>query len=194
MRNSSLKKAVSLLLVCSMVYFNAFVSFAQWQQSQDGRWWYEEAAYFRGYAVGWELIDGQWYHFDQDGWMQTGWQLIDNSWYYFDSSGAMLSNQEIDGYYLGKSGAMATLAAESDDTDEMTVDQAYDLLWEALVEAGLYQNPNIVMMLDYETDEVIAISVGENSPVKYTAIEHYEVDRKTGIATPMFWGEVLYLK
>lgn len=52
--------------------------------------------------------DGEWYHFDADGYMQTGWfQDTDGKWYYLEpSSGKMLFNTTVDGYSLGADGAM----------------------------------------------------------------------------------------
>ena len=33
------------------------------------------------------------------------WKKIDEKWYYFDENGYMLSNQYVDGYWLGEDGA-----------------------------------------------------------------------------------------
>ena len=43
-----------------------------WVQS-GSRWWYRhsDGGYTRN---GWEMIKGQWYFFDKDGWMVTGWR------------------------------------------------------------------------------------------------------------------------
>lgn len=78
-------------------------------QSDNGRWWYQhyDGSYI---ANGWEQIDGSWYHFDADGWMQTGW-ILDGSWYYLDGSGAMVTGWKSVGgawYWFDDSGAMAT--------------------------------------------------------------------------------------
>lgn len=85
---------------------------------QDGRWWYKHAdgSYTKN---GWELIDGLWYHFDGEGWMQTGWINDNGTWYYLapdgdpdHADGSMYANEWalVDGkwYYLTSSGAMAT--------------------------------------------------------------------------------------
>lgn len=37
--------------------------------------------------------------------LKSGWYSIDEKWYYFDKSGYMLSNQYVDGYWLGADGA-----------------------------------------------------------------------------------------
>lgn len=75
-----------------------------WVQ-KGNRWWYKytDGSYP---AAKWELINGKWYHFDSEGWMQTGWlkdgyrwawlnengdaaqdtwKYINRYWYYFDS-------------------------------------------------------------------------------------------------------------
>lgn len=99
----------------------------QWIQASDGRWWYRHSD--GTYTVNsWEYINGKWYHFDINGWMQTGWIILDywyylgtdgamvtgwayieNYWYYFNTLGAMQTGwQEIDGnwYYLMANGKM----------------------------------------------------------------------------------------
>lgn len=80
---------------------------------------------------GWDLVDGRWYYFNQDGakhtgwlklgstwyWldpqadgaMASGWYLVGGAWYYSDASGAMRTGWLRDNgtwYYLGSSGAM----------------------------------------------------------------------------------------
>lgn len=99
---------------------------------RDARGWrhlHTDGSFTRGE---WERIDGRYYHFDADGYMQTGWiklsawyylggngamvtgwNKISGKWYYFDRFGGMLSGwQKIGGkwYYLGgaKDGAMKT--------------------------------------------------------------------------------------
>ncbi len=80
---------------------------------QDGRWWYQhsDGSYTKD---GWESIDGQWYKFDREGWMQTGWQAwgVDKNgqalWYYMTDSGNMATSTWIDDkYYVDHTGAMA---------------------------------------------------------------------------------------
>lgn len=62
-------------------------------------------------AVGWELINGLWYYFDENGIMQTGWKRVNNIWYYLDNSGAMQRGwKKISNiwYYFDGSGSMKT--------------------------------------------------------------------------------------
>lgn len=59
---------------------------------------------------GWVFLDGNWYHFNEDGSASIGWQIIDGVDYWFDASGALAANgwQQIDGdrYYFGDNGIM----------------------------------------------------------------------------------------
>ena len=58
-----------------------------WQQDEKG-WWYacgDETAY----QSGWEEIDGQRYHFDEEGYRDTGWTAIAGEGYYFDENGVL---------------------------------------------------------------------------------------------------------
>lgn len=80
---------------------------------QNGRWWYQhsDGTYTKN---AWEAIDGQWYKFDEQGWMQTGWQPwgVDKNgqalWYYMTDSGNMAASTWIDDkYYVDHTGAMA---------------------------------------------------------------------------------------
>ena len=87
--------------------FNGYTS-NNWRQNSTG-WWYE---YDDGsYAIGWAKIDGSWYYFDQNGYMQTGWLYDEDyqAWFYLDSSGAMRTGWVyVDGYYyyMDSSGQM----------------------------------------------------------------------------------------
>lgn len=51
--------------------------------------------------------DGKWYHFDENGYMQTGWlEDQDGKWYYLNpANGEMMTNTTIDGRTLGKDGS-----------------------------------------------------------------------------------------
>ena len=78
-----------------------------WIQS-GSRWWYrhQDGSYTRN---DWEYINGQWYFFDQSGWMVTGWLKRPSGWYYLTGSGAMATgwiNLGGTWYYLNGSGTM----------------------------------------------------------------------------------------
>lgn len=59
----------------------------------------------------WAMIDGKWYHFNEEGAMQTGWISTNGTWYYLNPSGEMKTGWVWDGskwYYCGSTGAMKT--------------------------------------------------------------------------------------
>ena len=115
--------------------------YSHWMQNEHG-WWlrFADNSYpkgrkhgMSGSAYAWELINGNWWAFDENGYaktgwlrdeafggwfymdpergMQTGWVLIDGVWYYFHSvsdgrRGIMYAGQKTpDGYYVDEKGA-----------------------------------------------------------------------------------------
>ena len=96
-----------LLAAALMLLMGQSASADRWEQS-GGRWWYSRSD--GSYIQNAWLQDGGWYHFDQDGWMQTGWQQIGGVWYYFETDGRMATGwKQLGGarYYFEGSGAMA---------------------------------------------------------------------------------------
>lgn len=86
---------------------------------QGNQWWYQHAdgSYT---SNGWEQIDGKWYKFDQNGWMQSGWQpwgtdsTGQTAWYYMGdpNDGSMKTSTWVQGkdgkyYFVDHSGVMA---------------------------------------------------------------------------------------
>ena len=53
----------------------------------------------------WEPVNGIWYHFDENGYMQTGWLNLDGTWYYLNADGSMAKDTWIGTYYVDASGA-----------------------------------------------------------------------------------------
>ena len=53
----------------------------------------------------WEPVNGIWYHFDENGYMQTGWLNLDGTWYYLNADGSMAKDTWIGTYYVDGSGA-----------------------------------------------------------------------------------------
>ena len=80
-----------------------------WIQSPDKKWKYRLK---NGTCVksAWKQISGKWYHFDEDGWMQTGWLKDKDKWYWLKSSGEMASDELVrtgaNVYYVDKNGKM----------------------------------------------------------------------------------------
>lgn len=96
--------SATVIMSLSMV---TIISYADWKQSNDGKWWYETNT-SQGYYTGWNSISDKWYYFDNNGYMQTGWFKDGNDWYFLDADGSMKSDCYVDGYYLSPSGKMVS--------------------------------------------------------------------------------------
>lgn len=72
----------SLLIAVSVLALNSIGASAEWKQDSNG-WWDTEGS---SWSLGWKLIDGKWYYFGQDGYMEhdttiDGYKLCsDGSW------------------------------------------------------------------------------------------------------------------
>ena len=53
----------------------------------------------------WEQVGETWYHFDENGYMQTGWLNSGGTWYYLNADGSMAKDTWIGTYYVDGSGA-----------------------------------------------------------------------------------------
>ena len=91
-----------------------FSADARWVSSKDGKsWWYDHGD--GTYATSWEKIDGEWYFFDDKGWLVSGWLQRGKRWYYLNPNhdgtfGRMLTGWiEVDGkwYYAGNEGILS---------------------------------------------------------------------------------------
>ena len=70
-----------------------------WWLSSDGSLTYKEEG-------SWHASRDKWWFGDTSGWYASAtWQKINGTWYYFDGSGYMVTNQYVDGYWLGADGA-----------------------------------------------------------------------------------------
>ena len=134
-----MKRAILGMFAITAVFLLTAPVYAEqgWKKTEDGKYWYEldyggeRKSY---YHDGCFEIDGKWYSFDSDGYMQTGWKEEGENWYYFDpgsgtrvegltsvdgkiyyldpyNNGAMWRGKiELDGkqYYFGEDGAAKT--------------------------------------------------------------------------------------
>ena len=78
---------------------------AAWNKDNDKWSWIDN----QEKAIGWKIIEDKWYHFDDNGYMNTGWLHDDDKWYRLRDDGTMCVEwQEIDGkwYYFNESGIM----------------------------------------------------------------------------------------
>lgn len=101
------KLIASSLVVASLLSLNPIGVSAEWKQDSNG-WWNSEGS---SWSVGWKYIDGEWYYFNNNGYMKTGWLLDNGKWYLLDSNGVIQTGiVQVGGktYYLGVSGEMQT--------------------------------------------------------------------------------------
>ena len=84
------------------VDFNGLWTPDQWIVS-NGKYWYRHQD--GSYTINdFEVINGQTYYFDANGYMVTGWQKINDKDYYFNESGAMVKDAWIGNYYVDSNG------------------------------------------------------------------------------------------
>lgn len=88
------------LTMLSVCFLNNVKVEAAWRKNSIG-WWYTQG---NSWATGWKLINGNWYYFDSNGYMQTGWIKSGQDWYYLYGSGEMAKNTVIGQYKLDSSG------------------------------------------------------------------------------------------
>ena len=131
MNNKLLKKGMILTLSATMA-FSAMAPvsvFAAWRSNNVGWWWAENDGSYPSST--WKNLNGQWYNFDENGYMRhgwywdgknwywmgaandgsmkTGWQKVNGRWYYMNADGKMAVGWKTvgsDTYYLEDSGAM----------------------------------------------------------------------------------------
>lgn len=84
-----------------------------WLKDNDNFYYLKDDGYM---TTGWQKVDGTWYFMDDSGVMKTGWLKDNGDWYYLNESGAMVSNETIDGYYLGKNGDWIENASQEDNS------------------------------------------------------------------------------
>jgi|GEM_PF-130893 len=74
-----------------------------WIQQGNIRYYFSGSGAMK---IGWLKEGDDWYYFTSSGAMKTGWMKIDGSWYYFRQDGTMVTDEWIDGYYIGPDGVM----------------------------------------------------------------------------------------
>ncbi len=68
-------------------------------------WFNADGSWDDTYYIVWKSNSTGWWIEDISSWWPSScWLKIDNYWYYFDASGYMVTNQYIDGYWLGADG------------------------------------------------------------------------------------------
>ncbi|NRY61532.1 hypothetical protein [Clostridium beijerinckii] len=85
-----LTKSIAMAIVAmSVMTFSPLRANAEWKQDNKG-WWYTQG---NSYSTGWELIGGNWYYFDSDGYMVTN---TSSGGYYLNENGAWSSSVSLD--------------------------------------------------------------------------------------------------
>lgn len=83
MKKIVLLTTATLLSLC--MNFSALAG--EWKQNSTG-WWYQNDDGTNP-VTSWQQIDGKWYYFKPDGYMNTGWIKVSDQWYYCEESGEM---------------------------------------------------------------------------------------------------------
>jgi hypothetical protein len=94
MNSFSIRKVLlNTLAAVSILAIMPIGAHAELKRDSNG-WWNKEG---NSYSIGWKNIDGEWYYFDNNGYMKTGWIQSDNKWYYLYDCGTMARNTNING-------------------------------------------------------------------------------------------------
>lgn len=97
MKKQNLRKIITMgLIATSLIAVAPMQANAEWKKDNTG-WWYTEGN--SCVKDSWKQINGKWYHFDWQGYMETGW--IHG---YVSKFGA----NDAPNYYLDKDGSMVT--------------------------------------------------------------------------------------
>lgn len=100
MKKQNLKKIITMgLIVTSLIAVSPIRANAEWKSDSKGYWYTEGSSYVKN---DWRQINGEWYHFDYDGYMEKGWIFTDTqtvrNWYFLNDDGSMFTGtKEING-------------------------------------------------------------------------------------------------
>ncbi len=71
----------------------------------NGYWFNGDGSWDEQYYLTWKSNSTGWWVEDKSGWWPSSkWLKINGNWYYFDLSGYMVTNQYVDGYWIGANG------------------------------------------------------------------------------------------
>ena len=107
LKRKFMKAGACVLSAALIMGLYAGPAFAEWVESRTGILNYVQDGQNK---TGWQLIEGKWYFFNEEGIMQTGWQNVNGNWYYLNSRGAMQTGwllKEGKYYFLNTDGTMA---------------------------------------------------------------------------------------
>lgn len=125
------KKMVVAGLAGLMIFGAAFTSYAgEWiyDGPAEWQWWYQNDD--GGYTKNaWQQIDGEWYHFDENGYLDIGWLKEEETiiqknwlgedcsypvekWYWLDVSGKMATSGSWEGGHINSDGVLVIDGAD----------------------------------------------------------------------------------
>ena len=108
MKSAFIKNIMTIIIATmSVSIINPVSAYATWNKNDKNNWtWSENGREF----VGWKLIEGKWYNFNNDGIMNTGWINDNEKWYHMSDSGVMdtgwLKDNNDKWYHLSEDGEM----------------------------------------------------------------------------------------
>ena len=86
-------------------YYFTEDGYMDYGEYRDGYWLGDDGAWDEQYFLTWKSNSVGWWVEDISGWWPASqWLKIDGYWYYFDASGYMVTNQYVDGYWIGADG------------------------------------------------------------------------------------------
>ena len=114
LKRKFMKAGACVLSAALIMGLYAGPAFAEWVESRTGIWNYVQDGQNK---TGWQLIEGKWYFFNEEGIMQTGWLQYEGKWYFLGVNGPMCSGwlrgTGVDEwYYFGSDGDMVTGVAQ----------------------------------------------------------------------------------
>ena len=114
LKRKFMKAGACVLSAALIMGLYAGPAFAEWVESRTGIWNYVQDGKNK---TGWQLIEGKWYFFNEEGIMQTGWLQYEGKWYFLGVNGPMCSGWlrgtgVNEWYYFGSDGDMVTGVAQ----------------------------------------------------------------------------------
>lgn len=108
MKSAFIKNIMTIIIVTmSVSIINPVSAYATWNKNDQDNWTWSENGMK---VVGWKLIEGKWYHFNNDGIMNTGWINDNGKWYHMSENGVMhtgwLKDSNDKWYHLSEDGEM----------------------------------------------------------------------------------------
>ena len=180
---------VLLMVMCLSMSITAYAASGSWKSDSNG-WWYQ---YSNGsYATGWASIGGEYYYFDNSGYMASSeyrdgywingngtwnanysnahWDHDDIGWWYTDSSGWYPVSQwlKIDGsyYYFKSNGYLAT--------DEY-IDDMLSVLNECKNDHIILISTGLLDIAHRISKDVLVLNNGELNPISHETMQIPEI-------------------